>query len=122
MVGARELEQQFQIKPGHSVAVVNAPPESWLRLLATSNSNPYQADVVIGCASRTVDLAWLRPVYAAAHAGRTSWISCPKPGQPGADLRRDWLVRALRQYGVEVVEDVSISGGWSALRLHSISG
>jgi hypothetical protein len=114
---ARELEQKLQIKPGQSAVVVNAPPESGLRLLATGGPNPNQADVVIGFAVRPVDLAWLRSVYAAARAGRLAWVSYPKPGRPGSDLRRDWLVRALRQYGVEAIQDVSINGTWSALRL-----
>jgi hypothetical protein len=117
--GELELEQRLQIKPGQSVAVVNAPPESGLRLLATGGSKPDQADVVIGFAARPVDLAWLRSVYAAARAGRLARVSYPKPGQPGTDLRRDWLVRALRQYGVEAVQDVSINDTWSALRLRA---
>ena len=29
-----------------------------------------------------------------------AWISYPNPGRPGAELHRDWLVRAFRQYGV----------------------
>jgi len=117
VLGAQELEQKLQIKPGQSVAVVNAPPESRLRLLRTAGSNPDQADVVIGFAVRPADLAWLRSVYAAARAGRLVWVIYPSPGQPGTDLRRDWLVRALRQYGVEAVQDVSINPTWSAMRL-----
>jgi hypothetical protein len=117
VLGRGELEQRLQIKPGQSVAVVNAPPESRLSLLKIAGSNPDQADVVIGFAVRPADLAWLRPVYAAAHAGRLAWVSYPKPGQPGTDLRRDWLIRALRQYGVDAVQDVSITDSWSALRL-----
>ncbi len=114
---ARELEQKLQLKPGQSVVVVNAPPESGLRLPATGGPNPNQADVVIGFAVRPVELAWLRSVFAAARAGRLAWVNYPKPGRPGSDLRRDWLVRALRQYGVEAIQDVSINGTWSALRL-----
>ena len=116
--GVGELEQKLQIKPGQSVAVVNAPPESRLRLLRTAGSNPDQADVVIGFAVRPADLTWLRPVYAAACAGRLAWVIYPNPGQPGIDLHRDWLIRALRrQYGVETVQDVKINSSWSALRL-----
>ena len=115
--GELELEQKLQIKPGQSLAVVNAPPESGLRLRTAGGPNPDQADVVIGFAVRPADLAWLRSVYAAARAGRLAWVSYPKPAQPGTDLRRDWLVRALRQYDVEAVQDLSINGTWSALRL-----
>ena len=73
--------------------------------------------MVIGLAVRPADLAWLRSVYAAAHSGRLAWVSYPKPGRPGTDLRRDWLIGALRRYGVEAVQDVSITGTWSALWL-----
>ena len=121
MLGPGELEQRLQIKPGQSVAVVNVPPQSRLRLLRTAGSNPDQADVVIGFAVRPADLAWLRSVYAAARAGRLAWVIYPNPGQPGTDLRRDWLIRALRQYGVEAVRDVSINLTWSALRLRSVT-
>ena len=116
MLGPGELEQKLQIKPGQSVAVVNAPPESGFRQPTTGVPNPDQADVVIGFAVRPVDLAWLRPVYAAARVGRPAWVIYPEPGQPGIDLRRDWLIRALRRYGVEAVGDVSINNTWSALR------
>ena len=115
--GARELEQKLQIKPGQSVAVVHVPPESRLRLLRTAGSNPDHADVVIGFAVRPADLAWLRSVYAAARAGRLAWVIYPNLSQPGTDLRRDWLVRALCQYSVEAVQDVSINRTWSALQL-----
>ena len=118
MSGVQELEQQLQIKPGQSVAVVNAPPESRLRLLRTAGSNPDRADVVIGFAFRRTDLAWLSSVYAAARAGRLAWVIYPRPGQPGTDLRRDWLVRALRQYSVEASQDVPINRTWSAVRVH----
>ena len=117
MPGARELEETLQIKPGQSVAVVNVPPESRLRLLRTAGSNPDQADVVVGFAFRPADLAWLRSVYAATRAGRLAWVIYPTPGQPGIDLRRDWLVRALRQYGVEASQEASINRTWSAMRL-----
>jgi len=115
--GELELEKRLQIKRGQGVAVVNAPPESRLSLLRTAGSNPDQADVVIGFAVRPVDLPSLRSVCAAARAGRLAWVSYPKPGQPGTDLRRDWLIRALRQYSVEAAQDVSINDTWSALRL-----
>ena len=117
MLGPEELEQKLQIKTGQSVAVVNAPPESRLRLLRTAGSNPDHADVVIGFAPRPTDLAWLRSVYAAARAGRLVWVIYPSPGQPGIDLRRDWIVRALRQYGVEASQEASINRTWSAMRL-----
>jgi threonine dehydrogenase-like Zn-dependent dehydrogenase len=114
------LEQRLKIKDGHRVAVINAPRESGLRLSVASRQNPDQADVVIGFAARPVDLTWLKAAFAAARAGRLAWVSYPKPGRPGTDLHRGWLVRALRQYGVGAVEEVSVDDAWSALQLRSV--
>ena len=120
-LGLKELERKLQIKSGQSVAVIGAPVESRLRLLAAGRTDPDRADVVIGFATRPVDLAWLKPAYAAARAGRLAWVNYPVPGRPGTDLRLDWLLRALRQYGVEVVREVPVDDAWSALRLQPIS-
>lgn len=117
----RLLQQKLQISPSQSVTVINAPPESGLRLLTAISQNPERADVVVGFAARPVDLVWLRPAYAAAHAGRLAWVSYPKPGRPGTYLRREWLVRAFRGYGIEAVQEVSIDFEWSALRLRPVN-
>jgi hypothetical protein len=116
-LGLAVIEQKLQIKRGQSVAVINAPLGSRLKLLAAGRPHPDDADVVIGFAGRPVELALLGPAYAAARAGRLVWLNYPKPGRPGTDLRREWLLRALQQYGVKAVEDVSINHIWSALRL-----
>lgn len=101
MVTVGALEQRLRIKPGHRVAVVNAPVESRRQLLAGDRPDADHADVVIGFATRAVDLSWLKPVYAAAWGGRLAWVGYPKPGRPGSDLRREWLRRALPRYGVD---------------------
>lgn len=56
-------------------------------------------------------------MYEAARAARVAWVSYPKPGRLGSDLFRDSVARAVRQYGVEVVQHVSIDYFWSALLL-----
>ncbi|BBX24873.1 hypothetical protein MTER_42840 [Mycolicibacter terrae] len=117
--GLAQLEQMLQIGRGRSVAVINAPAESELRLLA-SRTNPNHADVVIAFALRRVDLAWLRAAYNAAGAGRTAWVVYPEPGQPGTDLRWEWFLAALRQYGVQAAHHVVIDRGWSAVLLQRI--
>lgn len=121
-LGFKDLEQSLRIKSGYRVAVINAPVESRLRLLVAGGADPDHADVVIGFAARPADLAWLKPVFVAARTGRLAWLSYPKPGRPGTDLRRDWLLRALRQYGVDAVQDVSIDATWSALQLGPVTG
>lgn len=117
----RLLQQKLHLSPSQSVTVINAPPESGLRLRTAVSRNPERADVVVGFATRPVDLAWLRPAYAAAHSGRLAWVGYPKPGRPGTDLRRDWLIRAFRHYGIETVQEVSIDFEWSALELRPVN-
>lgn len=118
--GLAQLEQRLPIARGRSVAVLNAPLESELRLLPISRANPYDADVVIAFAIRRRDLARLKAAYTAAHSGRLGWIVYPEPGQPGSDLRWEWFLAALRQYGVHAVQQVPIDGSWSAVLLQRI--
>lgn len=121
-LGLAELEQRLQVARDQNVSVVNTPPNSALRLATTGQPHPNQADVVIAFATRRVDLAWLKSAYAAAHSARVAWIVYPKPGRPGSDLRWEWLIGALRQYGLNAVEEVSINHVWSALRLRPSGG
>lgn len=120
MPGLGELRKKLGIKPGDRVAIVNPPPEWDVPIAAALH--PDHADAVVGFALRARDLARLRPVYAAARATRTAWVGYPKPGQPGADLQRSWLLRALHQHGVGVLDDLSIDRVWSALLLHGHDG
>lgn len=115
-----QLEQRLHINRDRRVAVVNAPSESALRLLAVSRARPDDADVVIAFVTRRVDLAWVKAAYNAAGSGRTGWVVYSEPGQPGTDLRWEWFVAALRQYGVQAVQQVSIDGVWSAVLLQRI--
>lgn len=115
--GMAQLEKQLQLGRGRRVAVINAPPDSALRPPAVPRANPNNADVVIAFATRRVDLALLRPAYHAAGGGRTAWIVYPEPGRPGTDLRWEWFLAALRQYGVQAVQHVAIDECWSAVLL-----
>lgn len=118
MLGAKELEEQLQLMPRRSVAMINTPPESALRLLSARGLAPDQAEMVTGFAARPVDLARLKSVYSAARDGHRARVSYARPGQPGSDLRPDWLIQTLRHYGAEVANhDVSINKTWSTLRL-----
>jgi len=115
--GLAQLERRLGIGRGRSVAVINAPRESALRLLAISRANPYDADVVVAFATRRRDLAWIKAAYHAAGSGRTAWLVYPEPGRPGTDLRWEWFLAALRQYGVQAAQHAGIGDGWSAVLL-----
>lgn len=120
-LGLAELEQKLLVERNQTVAVLNAPHRSGLRLLAAGQPRPEQADVVVAFATRKKDLHWLKPAYAAAHTARVAWIVYPTPGQPGTDLRWEWLIQALRQYGLNIVEELSVNVAWSAVRLRPIT-
>lgn len=118
--GLAQLERMLQIGRGRSLAMINAPRESALRLLAISRANPDDADVVIAFATRRRDLARLKSAYYAARSGRLGWVLYPSEGRPGTDLRWDWLIAALRQYGVQPAQQVAIDGAWSAVLLQQL--
>lgn len=115
--GLAQLERLLGISRLQKVSVINAPVDSALRLLPVCRTNPDTADVVIAFATRRRDLAWLRAAYQATGSGRTGWIVYCEPGRPGTDLRWDWFLAALRQYGVIAVEHIQIGDGWSAVLL-----
>jgi hypothetical protein len=117
MVDIGEFARKLRIEPGHRVAVVNAPPDCALLVSRAGGLEPNRADVVIGFAIERADLASLNRVYAAALDARLAWVSYPRSGGLGTDLQRDWLVRAVRRYGVQAVEHVAIDDSWSALLL-----
>jgi hypothetical protein len=112
-----QLSGKLRIKPGQQVAVVNGPPRCAASIPLLGGVDPDRADVVIGFAVRRADLELLTSMYAAARAGRGGWISYPRPGRLGTDLHPGWIARAVQQYGVKPVDQVSIDDTWSALLL-----
>jgi len=110
-----ELSAKLQIRPGQSVAVINAPPQVMLPPV-TPGIDLDEADVVIGFATRRDDLDRLEQVFLAARADRIAWLGYPKAGKLGTDLNRDRLVEAVAGRGVQPVRQVSIDDTWSALR------
>jgi hypothetical protein len=109
------MSGKLQIKPGQSVAVLNAPAGVVLPGVP-AGAAAADADVVVAFVTRQDDLASAEQAIAAARAGRLAWIGYPKGGQLGTDLNRDRLAAALSDQGVQPVRQISIDGTWSALR------
>src|SRR6202050_1446762 len=84
------MSSKLQIKPGQSVAVLNAPPGLVLPGVPTA-ATAGDADVVIAFVACRDDLPSAEQAIAAARADRLAWISYPKGGQLGTDLNRDRL-------------------------------
>lgn len=110
-----DVSSKLQLKPGQSVAVLNAPPGLVLPDVVAA-VNAADADAVVAFVVRQDDLGSAEQAVAAARADRLAWIGYPKGGQLGTDLNRDRLVAALAGLGVQPVRQVSIDGTWSALR------
>jgi hypothetical protein len=110
-----DISAKLQIKPGQSVAILNAPPDLILPGVPAARAAD-DADVVIASVVRREDLPSAEKAIAAARADRLAWIGYPKGGQLGTDLNRGRLAAALAAHGVQPVRQVSIDGTWSALR------
>jgi hypothetical protein len=109
-----DVSSKLQLRPGQSVAVLNAPPGLVLpEVVAAAAAD---ADAVVAFVVRQDDLGSAEQAVAAARADRLAWIGYPKGGQLGTDLNRDRLVAALAGRGVQPVRQVSIDDTWSALR------
>ena len=116
-----DLSAKLQLKPGQSMAVLNAPPGLALSGVPTAASAA-DADAVIAFVTRREDLDAAGPAVAAARADRLAWIGYPKGGQLGTDLNRDRLAAVLAEHGVQPVRQVSIDDTWSALRFRPAAG
>ena len=110
-----DVSSKLQLKPGQSVAVLNAQPGLVLPEAAVAAAAA-DADAVVAFVVRQDDLGSAEQAVAAARADRLAWIGYPKGGQLGTDLNRDRLVAALAGRGVQPVRQVSIDDTWSALR------
>lgn len=115
------MGSKLQIKPGQSVAVLNAPAGLVLPGVTVATSAD-DADAVVAFVARRDDLDSVGQAVAAARADRLAWIGYPKGGQLGTDLNRDRLAAALAAQGVQPVRQVSIDDTWSALRFRPANG
>jgi hypothetical protein len=116
-----DISGKLQIRPGQSVAVLNAPPGLELPDLRAA-ATAAEADVVLAFVARHDDLPSAEPAIQAARADRLAWIGYPKGGQLGTDLNRDRLAAALTGRGVRPVRQVSIDDTGSALRFRPADG
>ncbi|MDQ4490094.1 hypothetical protein RBS60_07760 [Sinomonas sp. ASV486] len=113
-----ELWQKLQIKPGMTVAVLNAPAD------APALEGPFEASDDAGAAAAVVLYAANRDELAArgaaavraAHEDRLAWIAYPKAKKLGTDLNRDLLAQEVIALGADPVRQVSLDDVWSALR------
>jgi hypothetical protein len=114
-----DLAGKLQLKPGQSVAVVNAPADAALNLADNPMADrPADADAVVVYCTNRADLERLRDdVVSPARRDALTWVAYPKARQLGTDLNRDLLAELVKAHGVQPVRQVSLDDVWSALRL-----
>lgn len=112
-----ELSRKLQIRPGGSVAVIDAPAGLELDQLGSRVDDTQAGDVVIGFARTGADVDRLGALFDAARADRLAWVCYPKAGRLGTDLNRDRLAEMVRARGVQPVRQIAVDDTWSALRL-----
>jgi hypothetical protein len=114
-----DLAGKLQLRPGQSVAIVNAPQDAQLDLgghPAADRSD--QAEVVIVYCTNRAELEQLRDEFVPpARRDVLTWMAYPKAGQLGTDLSRNAVAALAGEDGVQPVRQVALDEVWSALRL-----
>jgi hypothetical protein len=115
------LAGKLQMRPGQSVALVNAPADFDAGDLGDHHDAPdARADLVLVFASDGAALAGQTGTLASAAArGALTWIAYPKAGKLGTDLNRDRVRERVAEHGLATVRQVALDDVWSALRLKS---
>ncbi len=114
-----ELASKLQLKPGQSVAIVNAPADRGFELAGHPiATGPGEADAVIVYCTNRAELAQLRDdLVSPARRDALTWVAYPKARQLDTDLSRDVLAELVRAHGVQPVRQIALDDVWSALRL-----
>ena len=113
------LEGKLQLKPGQSVAVVNAPEDAALDLAGHPVAErPDHADaVIVYCTNQAQLDRFAEQFVPAASRDALTWVAYPKARQLDTDLNRDVLAELVKTHGVAPVRQVALDDVWSALRL-----
>ncbi len=116
---SRSLATRLQLKPGQSVAIVNAPEDAALELSGHPiAARPDEADAVIVYSTNRAELEELTDTLVPpARRDALTWVAYPKAGQLGTDLNRDTLAELVQAHEVRPVRQVALDDVWSALRL-----
>ena len=122
------LARKLLIKPGHRVAILNAPANFLDRLSPLPEGvdlidQPESArDVVLLFVTDTTELDRLAHLaLGAVKRNGALWVSYPKKtSKLKTDLSRDMAWRPLREAGFEVVSAIAIDEVWSALRFRPL--
>jgi hypothetical protein len=118
------LAKKLQIKPGHSVGLVNAPAGMATKLEplpdgANTHARSGTHDAVIAFAKDQAELMKVAPTaIKMTKSDGLLWICYPKGGTKAkTDLNRDVLWQIVEErHGLEGVTLVAVDDVWSAMR------
>jgi hypothetical protein len=119
------IARKLQLKPGHSVLLVNAPDGFRAALdplpddvEVTDEPGGGRFDLVQLFARDAAELAELLPgAIRAVKDGALLWVAYPKGGKrAGTDLNRDILWSLVEQHGWAGVRLIAIDDTWSSMR------
>lgn len=119
---ASSLASKLQLKPHHSLALMN-PPSGYAESLASLpvraiDDDIDEPDAVLLFVTTRAQLLELAPrCFGRVKAGGLAWIAYPKAGSGvGTNINRDSLADALSASGWRPVRQVAIDETWSAIR------
>lgn len=115
------LLKKLLIKPGHRVAVINAPQSHAERLAPLPEGAEFadeQADVVLAFMANRAEVETLAAdALAAARSGGVVWLAYPKRSKTvQTDINRDTGWDTLTAAGWLPVTQVAFDEAWSCLR------
>jgi hypothetical protein len=114
------LAQKFQIKPGHSLLMLNTPDgyAGMLDNAEQTRSGDATYDFVVAFVKSQSDVDALAPqALAAVKAGGGLWFAYPKKSSGiKTDIHRDAGWDAVQAAGWDGVRQIAIDDTWSALR------
>lgn len=111
------LDAKLQLKPGQTIAIVDAPDT--LELAAPQAAADVADAVIIFTTTQAQLQNRLVDLSAAATTGKLTWLAYPKAKQLGTDLNRDIIRATANDNGLDPVRQIAIDDTWSALRLKS---
>ena len=109
MPKAKSVAEKLLLKPGMTIATVNAPRDA--PALGPVAKDVETADAVVVFAVHAAEVKIPEGMQAKARL----WICYPKAGKLGTDLSRDTLWPLMEKRGFEGVRLVAIDGTWSAM-------
>lgn len=109
------LDAKLQIKPGKSVAVLDAPFEVPLE---AAPADVQTADAVIAFVRNQAELDGRAGLFReVVGRGGMAWVAYPKAKALGTDLNRDTIHAWGKTEGLETVRQIAIDETWSGMRL-----